>query len=38
MVLLTRLEIHHLCNKAIIRDGELGQLQFIEAVDVSLTV
>lgn len=37
-ILLTRLEIHHLCDKAIICDGELGEFQFVESMDVLLTI
>lgn len=35
---LTRFEVHHLSVKSIIRDGELGELQFVEPVDVLLAL
>lgn len=35
---LTRLEVHHLGDKAIVCDGELGELQFVQAVDVPLAL
>lgn len=35
---LTRLEVQHLGDKAIICDGELGELQFVQAVDVPLAL
>lgn len=35
---LTRLEVHHLSDKAIICDGELGEFQFVQAVDVPLAL
>lgn len=36
--MLTRFEVHHLSVKSIIRDGELGELQFVESVDVLLAL
>ena len=36
--LLTRFEVHHLSDKAIVCDGELGELQFVQAMDVFLTL
>lgn len=36
--MLTRFEVHHLSDKPIVCDGELGELQFVQAVDVSLTL
>lgn len=35
---LTRLEVQHLGDKAIICDGELGELQFVQPVDVPLAL
>lgn len=35
---LTRFEVHHLSDKPIVCDGELGELQFVQAVDVSLAL
>lgn len=36
--MLTRFEVHHLSDKPIVCDGELGELQFVQAVDVSLAL
>ncbi len=36
--MLTRFEVHHLSDKPIVCDGELGELQFVQAVDVCLTL
>lgn len=36
--ILTRFEVHHLSVKSIIRDGELGELQFVEPMDVLLAL
>ena len=36
--MLTRFEVHHLGVKSIIRNGELGELQFVEPVDVWLAL
>lgn len=36
--MLTRFEVHNLCDKPIVCDGELGELQFVQAMDVSLTL
>lgn len=36
--MLTRFEVHHLCDKPVVCDSELGELQFIQAVDVSLAL
>lgn len=35
---LTRFEVHHLSVKSIIRDGELGELQFVEPMDMLLAL
>ena len=36
--MLTRFEVHHLSDKPVVSDGELGELQFVQAVDVSLAL
>lgn len=36
--MLTRFEVHHLSDKPIVCDGELGELQFVQAVDVLLAL
>lgn len=36
--MLTRFEVHHLSDKPVVCDSELGELQFIQAVDVSLAL
>lgn len=36
--MLTRFEVHHLSDKPVVCDGELGELQFVQAVDVSLAL
>lgn len=36
--MLTRFEVHHLSDKPIVCDGELGELKLVQAVDVSLTL
>lgn len=34
----TRFEVHSLCDKFVVDDGELGQLQFVQPMDVYLTL
>lgn len=36
--MLTRFEVHHFSDKPIVCDGELGELQFVQAVDVLLAL
>lgn len=36
--MLTRFEVHHLSDKPIVCDGELGELQLVQAVDMSLAL
>ena len=35
---LTGFKVKHFGDKAVVRDGELGQFQFVQAVDVSLAL
>lgn len=36
--MLTRFEVHYLSDKPIVCDGELGELQLVQAVDMSLAL
>lgn len=35
---ITRLEVHQLCGEAVAGDGELGQLQLVQPVDLLLVL